>query len=125
MPRQLKITVVRVAWEGPFTYDAVQSRNGPADRGLYQIYMTHPVFGRGALGYIGKTDRQTFATRLKQHWDEWARYESEVTIYLGRIAPEDSGSEEEWERLLGDVERLAIFRHRLIWRRGELDTWQA
>jgi len=37
------------------------------DRGIYQIYGDHPVYGENTLLYIGQTKDQVYSQRLKQH----------------------------------------------------------
>jgi len=37
------------------------------DRGLYQIYGHHPVYGSNVLLYIGQTYGRTFRERIEEH----------------------------------------------------------
>lgn len=54
----MEFRLLLIEWEGPLSVDAViSSRKGVNDRGLYQIYSHHLVFGAGALVYIGKTEK--------------------------------------------------------------------
>lgn len=104
--RQFKnVIVVSIEWEGPFKFQDVLGKNPKMDcKGLYQIYISHPIFGRDSLNYIGQTESQTFAIRLRQHWENGLKYENEVTFFLGRLSTDDSDK-------LSAVENLAIFRN--------------
>ena len=55
-------------------------------KGIYQIYGTHPIYGRNVLLYIGMTITD-LNMRLKQHKNSWIKYEYDpVAIYVGKIA---------------------------------------
>ncbi|HEY7156157.1 MAG TPA: hypothetical protein VH575_19485 [Gemmataceae bacterium] len=104
--------LLRIEWEGPLSIDAVRSKTGDNDYGLYQIYSHHLIFGAGALVYIGKAERQTFADRLDQHWEGWLKWESDVSIRLGRLSPADyrvDDNWQEWSQLLSDAEKLSVY----------------
>jgi hypothetical protein len=58
--------IIHIDWEGPQSLDAVAKLDGSTDRGVYQIYGSHPVYGSGVLLYIGRT-RGTFAERVLTH----------------------------------------------------------
>jgi hypothetical protein len=105
---------LRIEWEGPLTYPVVLEKSADRDYGLYQICAYHSVFGPNALVYIGKAEQQTFAARFAQHWESWLNMEREVTIYLGRVWPEDRREDDgwvEWGELVSDAERLLIAYH--------------
>jgi hypothetical protein len=109
-----ELKLLRIEWEGPLSIDMVLTKNGEDDYGLYQVYVHHLVFGAGALVYIGKSERQTFATRFGQHWEDWLKWESDVSIRLGRIAEgyyRTDDNWQEWMEILSDVERLTVFWH--------------
>lgn len=106
--------LLRIEWEGPLPVDKVLSKSGENDYGLYQVYLQHLVFGAGALVYIGKAERQTYATRFAQHLEDWLKWESDVSIRLGRLADGYFRTDDEWQewmQLLGDAERLTVFWH--------------
>jgi hypothetical protein len=94
--------LVQVFWEGPLSLDEVLKR---PDKGLYQVYGQHAVFGRGALLYVGMTDKQSFGARFKQHRDRWLKYEADVEIRVGVIRDGHS------VKFLADVEALTIWWH--------------
>lgn len=106
--------LLRIEWEGPLLIDAVLAVAGEHDYGLYQIYSQHIVFGPDALVYLGKAQEQTFAARFQQHWQDWLKWENDVTIRLGRLAPSDYRSDDDWQEwgdLLSSAERLSVFWH--------------
>ena len=75
---------IHISWEGPFTLEEALKLNGDCDRGLYQYYGDHPVYGSGVLLYLGEAAKQTFAQRLSQHnWQLWSS--SPISIYVGRF----------------------------------------
>jgi len=85
--------LVRVRWDGPVSIQDVAKKQDPNDDcGLYQVYGTHAVFGPTSLLYIGMAMDQTFAKRFEQH-ARWLKYESDVSVRLGRIEKHDY----EWE----------------------------
>ena len=42
--------IVHIEWNGPFSIEEAKSKNGKDDKGIYQIYGNHPVYGYGAGG---------------------------------------------------------------------------
>ena len=95
---------VQVHWSGPFAVDEVIAGDLAKQRGLYQIYGQHVVFGAGSLLYVGMTDNQTFSVRFGQH-EHWLRFESDINVRLGVI------KDPEAMKLLADVEALTIWWH--------------
>lgn len=96
--------LVQVHWSGPFLVRDVIEGEQAKEKGLYQIYGQHVVFGVDALLYVGMTDGQTFATRFGQH-ERWLRFESDVSVRLGIIKDPSR------MKLLADVEALTIWWH--------------
>ena len=83
------------------------------DYGVYQIYGAHTVYGTHGLLYTGKTDRRTFAKRLKEHAKAYAE-EHDITIYVGRLVrmpSETTPPEDEWQEQIDMAEKLLIFFH--------------
>ena len=66
--------IVHIEWDGPFSIDKAKEKTGKDDYGVYQIYGNHPVYGYGALLYIGKTAEQTFGDRINQD-EKWLEKE--------------------------------------------------
>jgi len=57
--------IIHIQWEGPYSYQEIKDlKNENNDYGIYQIYGGHPIYGSGALLYIGKAQLQTFGIRL-------------------------------------------------------------
>ena len=105
--------IVRIEWEGPYTFADVLSLNDEErDYGVYQVYGEHVVFGAGTFLYIGLARDQTFGRRLSQH-DDWI--EEDDKIVVGRIAESDYKHDppnwSDWHKLLEDVESLEIYWH--------------
>ena len=105
--------IVRIEWEGPYTFADVLSLNDEErDYGVYQVYGKHVVFGAGTFLYIGLARDQTFGRRLSQH-DDWI--EEDDKIVVGRIAESDYKHDppdwSDWHKLLEDVESLEIYWH--------------
>ncbi len=103
---------LHIQWEGPFDFAHITTLNNPAaDRGIYQVYGRYPVYGEGALLYIGQT-RRTFATRLQEEgWQIWQTSEGTVQFYVGRLSGALTPNEQEWHKQIVRVERLLIFAH--------------
>ena len=102
---------VRVEWEGPFPIQKTPQMN---DRGLYQIYGHHFIYGSGILLYIGKTAKQTFGKRVTQNYADWKpgtpwyqEDDDEVFVIVGRLDYRG----EDFEDVLADVEAFEIFCH--------------
>src|SRR2546421_3236415 len=89
--------VLRLEWDGPFLLDAVLGMTGGDDYGLYQIYSHHVIFGPSSLVYVGKAQERTFGTRFAEHRDYWLQWESDVCIRLGRLAPADYRTDDNWD----------------------------
>ena len=115
MAERKKEVIINIMWEGPFSFEEVSEKNDTKkDRGVYQIYGPHPVYGHEALLYIGKTERQTFCDRLKQHHDAWLNLDNRSKIakfYVGRLIGKDTPNNQEWEHLIDIAEQLLIFYH--------------
>ena len=104
-----KIEIINIKWEGPLTSEEVYEKNDASDKGVYQIYGDHPVYGRDVLLYIGQT-MDTFGTRLRTHDRDFKNWEQKIEICLGRIYTEKKArpSDEEWRILVDRVEKLLI-----------------
>lgn len=113
----MRTTQIHLLWKGPYTHDAVVMMDGSTDYGVYQIYGDHPVYGLGALLYIGQARKATFASRFKEHtWmtHEWGENATASRIYTGRIhktEEEAHPSNDRWEELIRTAEKLLISAH--------------
>lgn len=83
---------IKIFWEGPFNIEEIiedridTKYNVTAkNKGLYQVYGSHPLYGDGVLVYIGRT-KYSFKSRLKDRWVIEHDSDAEnVQIYLGTI----------------------------------------
>lgn len=107
-----KTDTIRVLWTGPLELPDAYKLNNPADdRSLYQIYAYHSAYGERVLVYIGKTERQTFADRIRQHgWDQNER-SAQVRVHVGRLRSSDGSGGAQVQAEIDRVERLLIYAH--------------
>ena len=83
-----KIELIKILWSGPYTPDQIRNNK---KIGLYQIYGTHPIYGRNVLIYIGETTT-SFIDRIKAH-QNWMQYElDELVFYTGEIQSEEQNN---------------------------------
>ncbi|HKW52746.1 MAG TPA: hypothetical protein VJO12_03580 [Stellaceae bacterium] len=104
---------VIVEWKGPYSSKEVHTlTNGKTDRGLYQVYAHHPVYGAGQLVYIGITTRDSFAKRIRDRFVVGSENDAQnVQHYIGRVKYEHDETEERWERDVQFAEKLLIHAH--------------
>ena len=99
---EIRIEFVNIDWNGPFTFEDIKAYNGTDDIGVYQVCGYHAAYGRNALLYIGKTEKQSFGKRLRQErWAEHQAANGDVQIFLGRVLRDK----------IDRVERLLIIAH--------------
>ena len=103
--------IIHVQWDGPFTLDEVAKKDYKHDKGVYQVYGSHPIYGSDVLVYIGKTTAQTFSTRIHQELWNYTQDGQNVRYYLGRLAGKKTPDRDEWEEQISKVERLLIHSH--------------
>jgi hypothetical protein len=78
-------------------------------KGIYQIYGTHPIYGRNVLLYIGMTVTD-INIRLKKHKYNWLKHEYDpVTIYIGKLAPTSEFASEVDSSDIRKAEALLIY----------------
>ena len=107
-----KTIVINIDWAGPITLSEIKDFQDGTDYGVYQIYGRHPVYGTlpGTLLYIGKASDRTFGERIPEHsWGDWVGKTAQV--FVGRLAGEQQPSNEAWEKLIAEAEKLLIFAH--------------
>jgi hypothetical protein len=105
--------IIHIQWSGPILLDQIVGLTDQTkDRGLYQVYACHPVYGPGQLVYIGKTITQTFAVRVCQHdWGGGTENDPKnVAIYVGQLKG-PTPSLAQWRREIDLAERLLIHSH--------------
>lgn len=78
------LRVIEVIWKGPFEINQ-NDNNILEEKGIYQIYGTHPVNGSNNLLYIGKTEGW-FGGRMHKHLGWINEEQNEVSIYYGTIS---------------------------------------
>lgn len=101
---------IHIDWDGPLLLEQALGLHADSDRGLYQYYGDHPVYGKGVMLYIGSAIKQTFGERLTQHnWHLWAA--SPVEIYVGRLCHDVPIETLEIERRVALAERILLFSH--------------
>ena len=103
---------IHIDWDGPLTSAQIRACNTASDRGVYQVYGHHPVYGSDVLLYIGKAAGQSFAKRIPQEtW--WAdnRDAGRLTFYIGRLCGPATPQQAEWQRLIDLAERFLISTH--------------
>src|SRR5437016_4609359 len=77
--------IIHIDWDGPQSFEAVSNLNGSTDRGVYQIYGAHPLYGSSVLLYIGSTTG-TFASRVLEHPVYRNNPDAgHVEVYIGRL----------------------------------------
>lgn len=114
-PSPPSVNHVHIEWAGPISIDAARRLgDGRRDYGLYQVYGAHPLYGRGALIYIGRCDRRTFSVRFTEH-EPWIKGNADATnveIYVGRLAGySEPPNDEDWENLIRRAEAPLIYAH--------------
>jgi hypothetical protein len=105
------MNVIEIDWDGPFPMEAVmaEAHAGP-DYGIYQLYGTHTVFGPDSLLYLGKAQDRPFAVRMREHFEDWGKWEaSPVNVYLGRLGGTSAISDAEWIDQIARAESLLIY----------------
>lgn len=106
-----EVKLFHVSWE---KYDweniDLDQLNEGHHYGIYQIYGTHPIYGKDSLLYIGKAQDQTFGNRLKQHWDFDVNHFSEISyLHIGMIQKWDGyANHVNWGDVINDIERVLI-----------------
>lgn len=109
--------ILTLEWTGPYCYgpDGLHADGGAphwasdtdfrvarGKPGLYLVCVDHPIHGRQALGYIGRSD--SIGERLDHH-EEWLRAEWDARVF---VAPCE-------EKVLKDAEALLIYAHSPIY----------
>ncbi|EJF05986.1 hypothetical protein ThvES_00019460 [Thiovulum sp. ES] len=112
---------LHVMWDGTYTLDDLFNEASESntktltenkDKGLYQIYGDHPVYGSDTLLYIGKAVKQTFNKRINQEHNWWHnRHSSRIKIYVGRFMYNRIPDHKQWEDDVSEAERLLIYTH--------------
>ena len=117
---------IYITWEGPYTLqdlkDNTYLKNKDEAYGIYQIYGTHPVYGSDVLLYIGKTNSQTFAKRIKQEGWEYNSDSNNIKIYVGKLFNKEQPKKEIWNKLISHAEKLLIYTHAPAYNSSNINT---
>jgi hypothetical protein len=101
----------KIIWED-FKYEDFKKKD---DKGIYQLYGTHQVYGLNSLLYIGKTDKQTFGERIEQHLDDsdfiYNHFPEYSFFCLGRLQKTEDVSLKKYSEIIGSIEKLLINAH--------------
>jgi hypothetical protein len=106
--------IIHIQWQGPFSLTQLDTLKDPRkDRGLYQIYGHHPVYGANVLLYIGQTMGETFGKRIEEHnfGGGFQEDREHVEIYVGRLKGVSTPSSDEWRNEINWAEKLLIHVH--------------
>jgi hypothetical protein len=106
--------IIHIQWTGPSNYRDLQNINDARkDYGLYQVYACHPVYGSGALVYIGLAAHQTFGARIRQHsWETGSELDPEkLEFYVGRLSGDQPKTLDVWVSEIKLAEKLLIHEH--------------
>ena len=106
--------LIHLDWQGPIPWKERDKLNDEVkDYGIYQIYGCHANYGVDTLLYIGKAEKQTFATRLKQETGWMFDQDRErLSIYVGRCYGwHGTPSVKVWEEQINLAEKLLILAH--------------
>lgn len=104
-----QVEIINIMWEGPLTLEEAYKKNEKSDKGIYQCYGDHPVYGLDVLFYIGKAEKQTFRKRLPGHG--FGGWNQNIQIYLGYIVKEKEDrqlDDKVWRDMIDRAERLLI-----------------
>ena len=109
------LKLIHLFWEGPKTFEQLNSLNNEEqDYGIYQIYGTHPVYGKDTLLYIGKASERSFKQRLVSDKREWINNKWDdinFRFHIGRLYGIEIPSDDEWGEQIQIAEELLIFSH--------------
>lgn len=107
---------VHITWEKSFPRRQIEEMVNP-ERGLYQFYGYHPVYGDDVLLYIGRTKEDNLKSRLLSHEflsegvPEILKPDS-ISIRVAYVPDLDVD--------IGAVEALLIFMHSPAWNSSEV-----
>jgi len=106
--------IIHIQWQGPYSLRQLDAlKDARKDRGLYQIYGHHPVYGANVLLYIGQTMGETFGERIEEHnfGGGFQEDREHVEIYVGRLKGFSTPSLDEWRNEINWAEKLLVHVH--------------
>ena len=108
--------IIHIDWDGPYSLEDLKGKtpklsNEEVDHGIYQVYGRHILYGGDILLYIGKAAKQTFKTRILQ--EGWAENQDSkrLSIYVGRLAGQETPTNTDWSIQIDLCESLLIYAH--------------
>ncbi len=109
MENSIDMTItIELLWDIVSQKEPDKNDNAAAG-GIYQIYGTHPIYGRNALLYIGRSILE-LDRRLNAHKKNWIIYEYDhVTIYYGKLAPTSEFKIDDIKMAIDRAEALLVY----------------
>jgi hypothetical protein len=107
-------TIIHIVWSDPLPYEkAPDFVCDISDFGIYQIYGTHPIYGKDVLLYIGRAMGGSFGWEIPRKESKLINPKVEgVRVHLGRLAGAATPPNDDWNRQIELAERLLIFAHK-------------
>jgi hypothetical protein len=106
--------IIHIQWQGPYSLKQLDTlKDLRKDRGLYQIYGHHPVYGANVLLYIGQTMGETFGQKIEEHQfgSGFQEDREHVEVYVGRLKGLSTPSSDQWRTEINLAEKLLIHVH--------------
>ena len=107
--------IIHIEWAGPYSLSQLDTlKDSRKDRGLYQIYGHHPVYGSNVLLYIGQTCGETFGQRIEEQTLLGGGFQEDrehVEIYVGRLKSFSTPSSDDWRDEINWAEKLLVHVH--------------
>jgi hypothetical protein len=116
------VRVIEVLWEGPLTLTEALALNAPDDRGVLQIYGSHPVFGDDALLCIDKAGDTPIGERVGRLEQWFGQLPTQPAIYVGRLGGGDTVDADGWHEQIKTAARLLTFYHSPPWNSDGVDA---
>ena len=115
---------IHIDWVSGISLEDSYSLLYPHDYGIYQVYGTHPVYGKNVLLYIGKARDQKIGERLKQHEKFYYNQDSDqIQVYTGRIGSNNPKEDyDQWGSLIDIAEKLLIFTHQPAYNSSNINS---
>lgn len=110
MATVVELNKIEIVWSGPHHIKLEEFENFESKDGLYQIYGTHPIYGRNVLLYIGITLNKV-NERIRNHFNSWIKYEfDDVLVYKGEVVSKEIVDDQKLkEKYIRIAEKLLIY----------------
>ncbi|MEM7344876.1 MAG: hypothetical protein AAF485_11590, partial [Chloroflexota bacterium] len=103
------VSIIKIQWQGPYTLEEIKELKKSLNRGVYQVYGPHTIFGPDSLLYVGKASKKSFAKVISKKLDTFPWMSAPSTrFYVGKVglAGTKIVSQERWVELIDMAERL-------------------